>query len=90
MRRLLIMASLVACVLFTASVLSPSNMILDSEGNLDWTSARDDDYCEQYDDNEQGCINDSLCEPEYDDGENHSFDGMADANQDCHRHWSNH
>ena len=34
------------------------------------TSGRDSDYCEQYDDDPQGCANDPLCESEDDDGLN--------------------
>ena len=77
---MLIMASLVACVLFTASVLSPSNMFLDSEGNLDWTSARDDDdYCEDtYEGDPSGCNSDPQCEWDGDDDECDEIDDDDD------------
>lgn len=44
-------------------------------------SGRDDDWCEdQYEDDEQGCIADALCEPEYeDDG---TFDDCEDIDDD--------
>ena len=47
------------------------------------TSGRDSDYCEQYDDDPQGCANDPLCESEEDDDEHECEDvDEEDDNED--------
>ena len=62
-------------------------MFLDSEGNLDWTSARDGDYCEEtYEDDQSGCDADAQCEWDDDEcdeieDEDDEFDWYSDDNK---------
>ena len=49
------------------------------------TSGRDSDYCEQYDDDPQGCANDPLCESEDDDDE-HECEDVDEEDRHPPRH----
>ena len=79
---LLTALSLALVFVMVSSVGLQAPALLDDSYAVYPTDGRDEDWCEdQYEDDEDGCIADALCDPEYDDDDG-TFEECDDVDED--------